>query len=417
MSCMDRREFLKLLGTTILATQIPFSSSKALTIEDINPLAFISLINFGCFKCSVKLKGCIKIKFPKKVKVAPKVYYWLPVGFIENGRAWEIKKIPFASVFSSLISPLAGELSFIPKGTLSIYAGTGHQHYMKVYPHYFGFPDELSDAIATVLSTIRLKPICASCSIISTMEKIILPKKNINKYLKKYKKELKISSGGKADYYSILSQFMNIFRQFPLFPSELFFWTWMIEEYSIDRFTVAPFLTAVHKAIVRTSMPLGKFMCPYLTSNLRRLGIRSPKVVDLKFLCVGHWGYGYPRIGIVRHDDPIVAGLLAIARFHHLFSKTIKIIPYEFDYSKTRYQLYHPKKTGCFKPGEYFYDPIADKLTSIGSSRDSITDLINKGETSTSSIVGRVGSMLRKSGKNKRYTGIVLWYRFKKCCW
>ncbi len=431
MSC-SRRAFLKKMSLLLLSGSMPMKSfgfggfggagisAGGDSEVSINPLDFIKLINFDCFDCSVKLKGCIKIRFPKKIKIAPKIHYWSPVAFIETGKAWQVREIPYAGIFASLMSSLS-EILPIPTGTESYFSGTAHQTYLKVYPHYFGFPKPLASAVASAIALVNLDPICAGCSISDSIEKIVFPQTNVTDALNEYSDKLSEVSPS-VDTSVLTSTYSSVASSFPFFPPELFFWTWTMETTHIDRFTIMPFLSALHKAIIQENMLVGKAICPYLTEHLDELGLRFPDELDLEFLCVGHWGYGYPRMGIVRHDDPYVAELLAIARMHHLFSKTIKIIPYKFDVDKTKYQMYAPKKTNCFKPGYKAVDPIADKLFSLDVSNLEMDTLLNKakGNINTSSLASSVRSKLsslKTVAKDKRYTGVVVWYKFKKCCW
>jgi hypothetical protein len=84
-----------------------------------------------------------------------------------------------------------------------------------------------------------------------------------------------------------------------------------------------------------------------LQEKLKKLNIGG---IDPSFVCVGNWGHGYPRIGIVRSDNMIVAESLAGVRFLHLFSTDFPV----FDGSvySIKLQLVKPTKTGCFKIGD-----------------------------------------------------------------
>ncbi|MCI4436433.1 MAG: hypothetical protein JHC33_06445 [Ignisphaera sp.] len=136
---------------------------------------------------------------------------------------------------------------------------------------------------------------------------------------------------------------------------------------------------------------------------------------------MGFWGYGYPRIGVVKHPDPIIAGLLSIARFHHLGSTTIPIIRPTYSTSDVKYQMYNPNMTNCFHPGWYGVPAL---------SPDDITKLISDpagyfksliGDINTSSILDEIKSYglqgIKAAKPNYRNVGVVVWSKVRKCCW
>jgi hypothetical protein len=219
----------------------------------------------------------------------------------------------------------------------------------------------------------------------------------------------------------IADKINSVLNNLPRFAlAELIFPIWMIDTLSPDAYTIAPLFGAIRDAIAQKSLVAGAAACPYLTEYLGSK-IQLPFGIDPSFICVGFWGYGYPRIGVVKHPDPIIAGLLSIARFHHLASTTIPIIRPTYSTSNVKYQMYNPNKTSCFQPGWYGVPAL---------STEDITKLISDpvgyaksllGNINTSSVLDEVKSVgiqgLKASKPNYRNVGVVVWGRVRKCCW
>lgn len=415
MGC-SRREFLKKmfyvsLGATLPINHFSFADESGFSI---NPFAFTSLINFDdCMKCEVD--GTCKIVFPK-------IRFWSPVGFIESAPKFKVgassSNLDFMHTLSypitSILDKSIGKL--MPNGSFTIGEVRGSETYMKVYNHFIGFPPVVGDAVKGIAGTIETGDLACLCSITGKVTKKLIPGSDI---FDKFDEIRDIDGVDSSTLDSISAEYQSALSYVPFFLSEFIMNAWDDENFAVDRYTIAPFLNAVHTAISKSSLPIGKLACPYLTHYLSKLslGVPIPKGIDLDFLCVGHWGYGYLRTGIVRHDDPITAGLLAIARFHHLFSKTIPILKKIKYGSKIRYQLYNPQKSPCFKPGYYSTDPLVNKLMDI-SSPDNITEFFKhpdklKNELKSWSVPSYKKEM---PSKNQRYAGVVVWYKDKKCC-
>ena len=412
MGC-SRRDFLKKMFYISISTALPINPFKAysLTIDDINPAAFLSLINFDdCMKCEVD--GTCKIIFPK-------IKFWSPVGFIEAANRFDVgassKKLGFMRLLTKPITEILDETvgSFMPRSSFTIGELRGNETYMKVYPHFIGFPSVVGDAIKGIAGTIETGDVACVCSITGKITKKLIPG---GEFIEKFE-ELEDMEGVDSDSLSnIYDNYKASLDIVPFFLSEFIMSVWDDEKLSIDRFTLAPFLEALHKKIATADIKIGKLACPYLTHYLPKLGVPKPKGVDWDFLCVGHWGYGYPRTGIVRHDDPVIAGLLAIARFHHLFSRTIKILKKIKYGSKIKYQLYNPIKSDCFKPGYYSLDPLARKLMEM-SSPDKITELVSDPKKLKEAITDwDMPDKFKLPKENDRFAGVVVWYKDKKCC-
>lgn len=426
MKC-SRRDFLKYIAASLaIAGMPPLSySTKA---SDINPLDWINLLDLSCISCSVNPVGCIKVDLDG-VHIAPKISYWIPEAFIESARALEIGRTLPLGFIHHLIRPLVNQLNvFIPRGTYSIHTiGVDSQTYMKLYPHYFGYPKVIEPQVKTLIDTMAsLHPLCLACNALDSLKSVVIPESKVMNELQNRLQPLaqKLKKGKQLmQKLNVLNTlFANINGVIPFFPSELFFFIWAIPEFSIDNKTVAPLFRGVLEALQSQGLPIAAVACPYMTEYIGK-HFELPFGIDIGFLCVGHWGYGYPRTGVVRHDDPRIASLLSIARFHHLFTKTIPIIHPEYDPYRIKYQLYYPEKSTCFKIGYYADDPTVRLQFKAGETLSSLKDidLSSLKDTQLSQVLEEIKNTAKNAVRNILYkpraTGVVVWKHYSKCCW
>jgi hypothetical protein len=439
--CIDRREFIKILTTALIAWQLDLKG-KGITLSqaEADVLGIVDLINWNCISC--ELDGFC-FHFPKPP--APAVKYWIPTGFMETGKKGELGKSSDAlAVVSEILKPIIDEITtFIPEGSTVNEVHTSKvSSNMYLYPHYVGFPKTVEDVLASTFGTVASKNptcLCATLGLLfnlfgfNPMEQLSVLKdiaQKIDEVKSKLTSSLGSSGGnqvfsniqGAVDKLNQIADKINsVLDNLPRFAlAELIFPIWMIDTLSPDAYTIAPVFGAIRDAIAQKSLVAGAAACPYLTEYLGSK-IQLPFGIDPSFVCVGFWGYGYPRIGVVKHSDPIIAGLLSIARFHHLASTTIPVIRPTYSTSDVKYQMYNPNKTGCFAPGWYGVPAL---------STDDITKLISDparyaksllGNINTSSILDEAKSIgvqgLKASKPNYRNVGVVVWGKVRKCCW
>jgi len=405
---LTRREFLKLLGT---GSALALFSPQSL-FANINPLAIVELIDFSCVNCS--FAGiCIKWKHGVP-KIGIKIKYWIPHGFMETGSAWEIgaSSPAFGFIVSALTPLIKALMPFkIPTGSKTYTWVQGQEDYFKLYPHYFGFPNAVIEAIAQALAVvIAHNPFC----ICGVLEKIFMQVlgpvnsfvQNIYNKLEKFKK-----------FAEKIEQFTYYLNLFPVFFSELVFPIWIIEEFNPDVHTIAPLFNSFIETITKTSPTMGAIVCPYLIDFAINHGIQFPAGIDPSFICVGHWGFGYPRFGIVRHDDPFVAGLLSIARFHHLFSTTLPIINVRYSNTTIKYQMYNPYQTSCFRPGYWTSDLTAKPLFNAGKQeiQEAFKNPLSIG-AKIKSAIQNLNPIKHLPAPNRRNVGVVVWKHYSQCC-
>ncbi len=451
---LTRRAFFQWLSSlSLMATveSLNLSLSNEANASGLNPFGIASLINVSCVFCTIT-GLCFKIT-SKGIKIGPKIHYRIPVGFSETGKAFEFgASAPVLGSLASIFSSFARALMpFVPTGSMSITNGHGEQ-YMELYPHYYGFPPVVSTAIKTIIMKANmLDPACV-CNILDDIIDYIVPVADIENAVNK---ELggvlsKISSisnkigsfsfsgssapGGSSSssipnlkpIKSIMSKLGKIFHDFqtafkiiPIVPSELFFFMWNIEEFSPDNYTVAPLFDSI-----LTTIPATRLVCPWAFVEISKHFPKLPLGIDPSFICVGYWGFGYPRIGIVRNDDPIEAGLLSIARWHHLMSRTIPLIQTPFD-GNIYYQLYNPPSTPmgnqCFRPGYATSDRLSYLMNEVQHiSLSSIENILSNPTSIFNEAKSMAESMLKQgvSGAlpNYRNVGVVVWQERVKCC-
>jgi len=439
--CIDRREFIKILTTALIAWQLELKE-KGIRLSQANAdvLNILDLINWDCISC--ELDGFC-FNFPKPP--APAVKYWIPTGFMETGRRGEIGKSSDAlAVASDLLKPIIDTiLGFIPEGsTVNEVHTSKTSSNMYLYPHYIGFPKTVEDVLASTFGTVASKNptcLCAALGILSNFfgfdpMKQLSVLRDVSTKMNEIKSKLVGSLGsvagntafskvqGAVDKVNqIADKISSVLDNLPRFAlAELVFPIWAIDTLSPDAYTIAPLFGAVRDAIAQKSLVAGAAACPYLTEYLGSK-IHLPFGIDPSFVCVGFWGYGYPRIGIVKHPDPIIAGLLSIARFHHLASTTVPIIRPTYSTSGVKYQMYNPNSTGCFYPGWYGVAALSpEEITKlISNPAEYFKSLI--GNINVKSIIDEAKSMgvqgLKASKPNYRNVGVVVWGRVRKCCW
>ena len=466
----SRRELFKYGAalTTLLGTGGLFEA-RAAGIS--NPVSFASdlasIVNWTCAICDVQ-SFCVRIH-NGEIQIGPQLFYQYPVGFMEATKALEFgASAPVFGIVSTIFAPLISLIApFLPQGDLSIESYQHGQTYFQTYPHWLGIPAPVLPAWEMILNKANgFNPICLACGIIQDIINIIKGAlasaggivKEVLGYLGPVEKAIKSispslsnavsrfgggSGGGNAivsklqgllkKIKHILHMFETFFAIFPLLPSELFFFIWTLPMFSPDEYTIAPLFDSI-----MTAVPPLEMVCPSAFAFIMQHASVLPgslqkllSVLDPSFICVGDWGFGYPRIGETRSDDPIVAGLLSIARFHHLFSHLIPLIYITYG-PDIRYQLYNPKKTGCFKPGYYFSDPFAQFLADLSlsnimswlssaasavSTPSSLLTSIENIANSAKSAAESAGSTLLKSAlPNYRDVGVVVWQQKTKCC-
>jgi len=419
MRC-SRRNFIKKTVLLSLSALLPFRFSEA-SVLDVGKM--VNLINFGCIDC--RFDGfCVDCCPPD---VAPRITYWLPHGFIETGSAFEIGKS--ASAFSYLrnfLNPLAKAIP-VPTGSKTLGELRGDEVYMKLYPHFIGFPVQGLNKLMTTIGGISRGNASCICNLTdmftfhsplnvdNALDNLWSVVDKINSVKNKISDGKILSSLNQ--FQNKVSQIQNLYQsllpEIPFLLSEMFFPIWIIDLLSPDAYTIAPLLNSIHKLTTNLSLPLGALACPYLTEKYGRY-LQIPMGIDSSFVCVGHWGYGYPRTGIVKHSDPIIAGLLSIARFHHLFSKTIPILNIRFSYSNVKYQMYNPEKTGCFKAGYYSSDKSLQFLNPENFKKAIKNPSSFKNKLPNFNLPKSIFSLQTDRYRN---VGVVVWKKHKKCCW
>jgi hypothetical protein len=439
--CIDRREFIKVLTTSLIAWQLELKG-KGITLSqaEADIFSILDLIKWDCISC--ELDGFC-FNFPKPP--APAVRYWIPTGFMETGKRGEIGKSSDAlAIISELLKPIIDIIfGFIPEGTIVNEAHTSKtSSHMSLYPHYIGFPKKVEDVLASTFGTVASKNPTCLCAVLGILFELfgfnpiqqLGVFKDLAQKIDDVKNKLTSSFGsaGGSEVFSkiqgaldkvneIADKIKSVLDNLPRFAlAEMVFPIWIIDTLSPDAYTIAPLFGAVRDAITQKSMVAGAGACPYLTEYLGSK-IQLPFGIDPSFVCVGFWGYGYPRIGIVKHSDPIIAGLLSIARFHHLASTTIPIISPTYGNSSVKYQMYNPKMTNCFYPGWYGVPALSpeDITKLLADPVNYLKSLI--GDINTSSIIEEVKSAgiqgLKTAKPNYRNVGVVVWGRVRKCCW
>jgi hypothetical protein len=402
-----------------------------------------------CFSCSMGICLCGVPPRP-----ALKVSYWFPVGFLEANKECAFLTSMIPIVGSIVETPLQTFCHTIPivLGTGQVKTGptSAGQDYMRFHARWYSLPKPLHAWVEKVLLTVKLCP----CIGLNTIFEQILNVPVISEGLKVYqgvmnkiaevertaKESVKkavgpviekvksfipsTGSGGGADLskaQNVLSK-INEFRQWiPLVITEPFSPLWLVDLLSVDNATAPAIANAIHTLITSVSPPLGALACPFLTQKLieknllpRELTMKGVSVLDLEFVCVGYWGHGYPRIGVVRHDDPYIARLLALARFHHLFSKTFPIIPVPIDMNPDRmkYQVWSPFVSDCFGIGRWGV-PTLDDIKDLTDTDKLIERFKQIGWDTIKSVMKRGVDELKLGGRKMM---VIVWRKEERCC-
>jgi hypothetical protein len=424
---------------------LPFASM----LPDVSPALELDLLPMGCFSCSISICFCKKPPRP-----ALKASYWFPVGFLEANKECEFLTSMVPIVGSLVQAPLQAICNAIPivLPTVQVQnapSGMVGQDYMKYHARWYSLPKPLQEWVEKVLLTIHLCPCIGLGFIFNQLLNIPLVSEGMKAYQQlmgkvkevenKAKESVKSAlapvvqkvkefipstgsgSGGGLDFskaQDVLNKLNELRKWVPVVITEPFSPLWLIDLMSVDNFTAPAIANAIHTLITSFSPILGAITCPYLTQELikrnllpRELLIKGVSVLDTEFICVGHWGHGYPRIGVVRHDDPYIARLLALARFHHLFSKTFPLIPVPLSMNpdEMKYQILSPFLSSCFGVGKYGVptlndikdltdtDKLVEKFTSIGW--DTIKSV-----------------MMRGVREQERKMMVIVWKKESKCC-
>ncbi len=340
---------------------------------------FLSWINSSCFNVHIKPKGCIKIKHGH-IKFGIKTTYWLPIGIMEvtsNPCDFSLGIFPF-NEFSAPLSTLCKTLPYVSSSadqTSPLY-----QSYAHYQVHVYMIPRVFYPIIKQALMMSHFVPcldlsisdalsICTSCT--NYLDKALAPvealqgkvnaytqaiKDKVNKLvpdnLKKEISKLKNSNGNDDEDYAdtvkkAYLQAMEIASVSPVFFSELVSPIWNVDVLSPDAYTIVPVINAAVEAGGIVTEGACDISSTVLRQKAAKLNVRG---IDFSFICVGNWGHGYPRIGVVRHDNPHVSLALAGARFLHLFSTTIPIL--HLDVHSIKLQYVYPRKSGCFYIGD-----------------------------------------------------------------
>ncbi|MCI4454825.1 MAG: hypothetical protein JHC25_07795 [Thermodesulfobacterium sp.] len=436
MSCgITRRELFSALGGLPLLSLLPEVS-----------FADVDLLPTKCFSCSLGICFCGKPPRP-----AIKASYWFPVGFLEANKECEFMTSMIPIVGSVVSAPLQALCRSVPivLGTSGVKTGpTGAgQDYMRFHARWYSLPKPLHSWVEKILLTVHLCPCIGlnwifekvlNVPVISEglkvyqelMNKVAEVERTVKESVKqavgpildKVKSFIPVGSGGGGLDFSkaqnILSKINELRQWIPLVITEPFSPLWLLDVLSVDNATAPVIANAIHTLVSSYSPPLGAISCPFLVQELikrnlipRELVIKGVSVLDLEFICVGYWGHGYPRIGVVRHDDPYIARLLALARFHHLFSKTFPIIPVpiSMDPGQMKYQIWSPFVSDCFGVGRWGV-PTLEDIKDLTNTDQLVQKLKSIGwETIKSALVRGVKEQERKMM-------VIVWKKEEKCC-
>lgn len=408
---ITRRDLLKgILGFPFLVSPLgmfPSSSHAILSLD---------IFNWGCVKCEIGFCMC-RVGGLGGVKLIPSIYnkYWYPVGFIEINKACQFLT-SLLPILGEAVGTLLGEicglipLGWIQQADMSQNAGAGKlgQQYMRVHARWYGMTPEIEALVTTYLETVELCP----CSVVEAVADVVLGPvydklTEIEEKLNQYTNRFQRLRNAIQRVREALDKFGEL--PLPVWFTEVLSPIWTTDFFSVDNifFANASLRTAILSALA--SSPFGHIaLCSGLLQQLQRLGVSVYGMLDPDFICVGMWGYGYPRVGIVRNDDPLISHLLAVARFHHLFSKTIPVIPFEFSFSNIRYQLVRPFSTECMQPG--CGGTLIPDICSIVQNATNPTALLANIRDRAITTAGRTMNAL------ERKTFLVVWKKKKKCC-
>jgi|GEM_PF-3211907 len=523
----SRREFFDYIGKMSLlamASSLNLSLSEEGQAENFNYgggelFDITDLMNSQCLFC-YPVGFCIILGVTDTIFFAPYIKYKIPVGFAETGDAGQFGKS--SSELSFLLddySDLKNDLKLgtknpvIPPGTRYGQVGQG-QNKMQLYPHYYGLSPMMISQVQRRMSLVNKKnPFCTPClpSVISqvatvNIKQVALPPEVsaiAEQYISQMAAKYKGSKNGPSKefiqkfygnqqlanqvynnlqyvnehFYKLAGDLTSAYasNQIPSVPSELFAFIWAFQELSPDQESWQAIILALQKAIQQGQIKPYELTCPYMYNFI----MQNPEVAqafassgfDPSFLCVGLWGNGYPRVGEVETEDPIVGGLLSIARWHDLISNTIKT------YTKNGekrplvatppqmawYQMYNPYIANvgqsCFLPGWITSDVTVNNFNNLtlpnalpedviilsaiqpnppsaGTIQEYFQDpelvLVNFAISNAMALIGSIGSIvsggLSLSGLsgmaedlnpfNTRYrnVGVIVYQEHAKCC-
>jgi hypothetical protein len=438
MGCgITRRELFTALGGLSLLSYLPEFA-----------FAEVDLLPTKCFSCSLGICFCGVPPRP-----AIKASYWFPVGFLEANKECRFLTHLIPIVGSVVQTPLQTLCQSVPivLGTSGVKTGpTGvGQDYMRFHARWYSLPKPLHSWVEKILLTTKLCP----CIGLNTIFEKLLDVPVISEGLKVYQDIMKkvaevertakdsvkrvvspviekvrsfipstgSGSGGGLDFskaQDVLKKINELRQWIPLVITEPFSPLWLVDLLSVDNATAPAIANAIHMLITAASPPLGALACPFLTQELvkrnllpRELTSKGVSVLDTEFVCVGYWGHGYPRIGVVRHDDPYIARLLALARFHHLFSKTFPIIPVpiSMDPDKMRYQIWSPFVSDCFGIGRWGV-PTLEDIKDLTNTDQLVEKFKSIGWDTIKSV------MARGVREQERDMMVIVWKREERCC-
>jgi len=496
----SRREFFDYIGKMSLiaiASSLNLSLSEEGQAKNIvgDLFGFASLLNKECLLCYP-----IGMCFVDGVFV-PKIKYKIPVGFAETGDAGQFgassSELSIGNYSNFTKDLIPDKLNpYIPLGTRYGYVGQG-QAKMQLYPHYYGLSPKMISQVQKAMSFVNKKnPICTPClpAVIadvasSQIHQVAKPtrvlqaaQKYLTRLLSKSKNELVQDFYGDKqmankvyndlrhindNFSKISSDYTSAYAsgQVPSVPSELFAYIWALPELSPDEKNWKAVMLALQNAIQqeqnnKNSTQQGQIQpyeltCPYMYNfiiqNQEVAQAFASSGLDPSLVCIGLWGNGYPRAGVVETTDPIVGGLLSIARWHDLISTTItadKRPLVATPLQASWYQMYNPYipevNNSCFRPGwifsdftannfndlvipiapgtigynppsmaqieEYFQDPEIVALNFIFSNLAGLVGLIT-GEFSLSGFIQ--GNPLMPTYRN---VGVIVWVDRTMCC-
>ena len=439
---ITRRAFLGGLASFPIASML----------SEVSPALELNLLPMDCFSCSISICFCGVPPRP-----AIKANYWFPAGFLEANKECAFLTSMIPIVGSLVEAPLQAICNAIPivLPTVQVQntpSGITNQDYMKYHARWYSLPKPLQEWVRQVLLTIHLCPCIGLDFIFNQLLNIPLISEGLQVYqqlmgkVKEVENKVKESvksalspvvqkvkefipstgsgsggSGGSLDFskaQDVLNKLNELRKWVPVVITEPFSPLWLIDLMSVDNITAPAIANAIHELINSFSPILGTLACPYLARELvkrnllpKELTVKGVSVLDTEFICVGHWGHGYPRIGVVRHDDPYIARLLALARFHHLFSKTFPIIPVPLSMNpdEMKYQIWSPFVSPCFGVGKW-------GVPDIGDIKD-ITDtnkLVEKFEKIGWDTIK--SAIMRGVREKDRKMMVIVWKKEKKCC-
>jgi len=417
----SRREFfdyIAKMGIAAMASSLNLSLSEEGQAEPLCDFpGFASLLNKECLLCYL-IGLCIIDGVP-----VPKIKYKVPVGFAETGDAGQFGassselSVGDYSYFTRDLIP--NKLNpYIPLGTRYGYVGQG-QAKMQLYPHYYGLSPMMITQVQKEMSCVNKKnPVCTPClpAVVADVAAVqvhqVAKPPRVIQASQKYLTQLSSKSkndlvqdfyGNKqmankvynhlryinSNFYKISGDYTSAYssEQVPSVPSELFAYIWALPELSLDEKNWKAVMLALQNVIQQeqkkpNTIPLQEqikpyeLTCPYMYNFI----IQNPEVaqafassgLDPSFVCVGLWGNGYPRAGVVEATDPIVGGLLSIARWHDLISTTITADKRPLVATPPQaswYQMYNPYilevGKSCFRPGWIFSDFTVNNFNNL----------------------------------------------------